>query len=99
VPGRVTRIAAVSPSGPVDELEEAYESLTAEERNLLTAIRADPAGATALLWEAGQWFAENPLRFLENEPDAADKPILLDPAFRSGFTASNREERCRGRPA
>jgi pimeloyl-ACP methyl ester carboxylesterase len=91
LPDRVTRVAVVSSSGPVDELEEAYESLTAEEREVLSAIRADPAGATALLWETGQWFAENPLRFLENEPEAADAPILLDQGFRSAFTASNRE--------
>jgi pimeloyl-ACP methyl ester carboxylesterase len=91
LPDRVTRVAVVSSSGPVDELEEAYESLSAEEREMLSAIRADPAGATALLWEAGKWFAENPLRFLEDEPEAADEAILLDPGFRSGFPASNRE--------
>jgi pimeloyl-ACP methyl ester carboxylesterase len=38
-----------------------------------------------------EWFAENPLRFLEDEPEAADEAILLDPGFRSGFPASNRE--------
>jgi pimeloyl-ACP methyl ester carboxylesterase len=91
LPDRVTRVAVVSSSGPVDELEDAYESLTAEEREVLAAIRADAAGATALLWEAGQWFAENPLRFLENEPEAPDAAILLDPGVRSRFTASNRE--------
>jgi pimeloyl-ACP methyl ester carboxylesterase len=88
---RVSRIAGVSSWGPVDELEAAYASLTADERDLLAAIRADPAGATDRLWEHGQWYAENPLRFLETDPDPADKPIFRYPAFRSSFADSNRE--------
>jgi pimeloyl-ACP methyl ester carboxylesterase len=91
LPDRVSRVAAVSASGAVDELESAYESLTADERETLSAIRADPAGATRLLWEHGKWYADNPLRFLETEPEAADEAILLDPAFRSSFSSSNLE--------
>jgi pimeloyl-ACP methyl ester carboxylesterase len=86
---RVSRVAAVSSWGPVDELEAAYASLTADERELLVAIRADPAGATERLWEHGQWYAENPLRFLET--DAADEPVFRNSAFRSSFAESNRE--------
>ena len=88
---RVSRIAAVSSWGPVDELEAARASLTAEERELLAAIRADPAGATERLWEHGQWYTENPLRFLETDPDPADESIFRDAAFRSNFADSNRE--------
>jgi pimeloyl-ACP methyl ester carboxylesterase len=65
---RVSRVAAVSTWGPVDELEAAHASLTADERDLLNAIRADPAGATERLWDHGQWYAETPLRLLEADP-------------------------------
>ncbi len=91
LPDRVSRVAAVSASGPVDELEPALQSLSADERETLVAVRADPAGATRLLWEHGRWYADNPSRFLETEPDPADEAILLDPAFRSNFGASNVE--------
>jgi pimeloyl-ACP methyl ester carboxylesterase len=91
LPGRVSRVAAVSASGPVDELESAYESLTADEREALLAIRADPPGAARVVWEHGGWYADNPLRFLETKPEAADEAILLDPDFRSSFSASNLE--------
>ena len=88
---RVSRVAAVSSWGPVDELETAYASLTADERELLSMIRADPAGATERLWEHGQWYAETPLRFLESDPEPADEPIFRDSAFRSNFANSNVE--------
>jgi pimeloyl-ACP methyl ester carboxylesterase len=88
---RVSRVAAVSSGGPVDELEAAYASLTADERELLSAVRADPAGATELLWEFGQWYAENPLGSLEADREPADEPIFRDPAFRSNFADSNVE--------
>jgi hypothetical protein len=45
----------------------AYKSLTEEERELLSAVRADPSGATQVLWEHGQWYAENSVRFLDSE--------------------------------
>ena len=88
---RVTSVAAVSSWGPVDELEAAYASLTAEEREVLAAIRANPEGATELLWEHGQWYAENPLRFLDRDREPADAAIFLDEAFRSNFADANVE--------
>ena len=75
----------------MDELEAAYTSLTAEERELLSTIRSDPAGATELVWEHGQWYADNPLRFLENEREPADEAIFDDAAFRSNFADANIE--------
>jgi pimeloyl-ACP methyl ester carboxylesterase len=90
-PDRVSRVAVVSSSGPIDELEAAYASLTAAERELVAAIRADPDGATDRLWEAGQWYVDTPLRFLETAPDPADEPVLGEPAVRSNLTDSNLE--------
>lgn len=88
---RVSRVGVVSSGGPIDELEDAAASLTSEEREALSAVRADPAAATELVWPHGQWFADNPLRFLENKPDAADEEILNDPVVRSNLTESNLE--------
>jgi pimeloyl-ACP methyl ester carboxylesterase len=87
---RVSRVAAVSSWGPVDELEAAHASLTAEERDLLNAIRADPAGATERLWLHGQWYAETPLRFLQADPEPGDA-ALNDPDVRSSLAESNAE--------
>jgi hypothetical protein len=91
LPDRVSRVGVVSSWGPIDELQAAYASLTAAERHLVSAIRADPAAATERLWESGQWFADNPLRFLEAAPEAADAPVLRDPQVRSTLAASNLE--------
>ena len=91
LPERVSRVAMVSSWGPLDELEAAFASLTPAERELVSTIRADPAGATALLWESGAWYAESPLRFLETRHEAADEPILGDSTVRSNFGASNLE--------
>jgi pimeloyl-ACP methyl ester carboxylesterase len=88
---RVTSVAAVSSWGPVDELEAAYESLTEGEREVLSAIRADPDDATRLLWGHGQWYAENPVRFLNSEREPADQAIFRDEAFRSSFADANVE--------
>lgn len=90
-PDRVSRVAMVSSWGPIDELEAAYASLTDDERELLSAIRADPAAATALLWESAQWFAETPLRFFESEREAVDEAVFSDPLVRSNFAESNLE--------
>lgn len=61
LPERVSWVAMVSSWGPLDEREAAFASLTPTERELVSTIRADPAGATALLWESGAWYAESPL--------------------------------------
>jgi pimeloyl-ACP methyl ester carboxylesterase len=91
VPDRVSRVAAVSSWGPIDELEAASASLTTAEHELVAAIRADPGGATELLWKRGQWYVDTPLRFLETPPDPADEPVLTDPGVRSNLAASNLE--------
>jgi pimeloyl-ACP methyl ester carboxylesterase len=91
LPDRVSRVAAVSSWGPIDELEAASASLTTAERELVAAIRADPDGATTRLWERGQWYVDTPLRFLETAPDPADEPVLTDPVVRSNLAASNLE--------
>jgi pimeloyl-ACP methyl ester carboxylesterase len=91
IPERVSRIAVVSSWGPLDEVEAAYDSLSAAERDLVATLRADPAAATKLLWEHGQWFAETPLRMLDTEHEVADEPILADPAIRSNLEAANLE--------
>ena len=91
LPERVSRVAMVSSWGPLDELEAAFASLTPAERELVSTIRADPARATALLWESGAWYAESPLRFLETRHEAADELILRDSTVRSNFGASNLE--------
>ena len=88
---RVSRVAAVSSWGPIDEIEAAYASLTAEERRVLGAIRADPDGAAERLWRDGQWYADAPLSLLEAEPEAADEAVLTDPVVRSNLSASNLE--------
>jgi pimeloyl-ACP methyl ester carboxylesterase len=90
-PERVSRVALVSSWGPIDELEAAYASLTADERDLVSAVRADPVGATERLWEFGHWYVETPLRFLEAAPEPADEPVLRDSVVRSNFAASNLE--------
>jgi pimeloyl-ACP methyl ester carboxylesterase len=87
----VSRVALVSASGPIDELSEARASLTTDERELVATIRADPAGATELLWDGGQWYAERPLRFLETPPEPADEVVLTEPLVRSNLTESNLE--------
>jgi pimeloyl-ACP methyl ester carboxylesterase len=87
----VRSVAVVSSWGPVDELDAAYASLTDEEREGLAAVRADPAGATTLLWEHGQWYADNPLRFLDRDREPADEAIFQDEAFRKNFSESNVE--------
>ena len=87
----VMSVAVVSSWGPVDELEAAHASLTDEEREALAAVRADPAGATELLWEHGQWYADDPLRFLRREREPADEAVFLDEAFRANFAESNVE--------
>jgi len=88
---RVRSVAVVSSWGPVDELEAAYASLTAEEREALAAVRADPDGATQLLWEHGQWYVDDPLRFLGRDREPADEAIFRDEAFRASFSESNVE--------
>jgi pimeloyl-ACP methyl ester carboxylesterase len=88
---RVTSVAVVSCWGPVDELEAAYASLTAEEREMLSAVRADPEGATELLWEHGQWYPENPVRFVESDREPADAAVFSDEAFRTNFADANVE--------
>lgn len=93
---RTSGVGAVSSWGPVDELQPAHASLAAEERELLAAVRADPAGATALLWEHGQWYAENPLRFLDADREPADEAIFGDAAFRSTFADANVEGALQG---
>ena len=89
LPDRVSRVAAVSSWGPIDEIEAAYASLTTDERDLMSAVRSDPGGATERLWEFGQWFADNPLRFLETAPE--DEPVVRDADARANFTAANLE--------
>lgn len=91
LPDRVSRVATVSSWGPIDELEAAYESLTDAERELVSAVRADPGSATTRLWEFAQWFVETPLRFLDTEPEAAGEAVLRDPDVRANFAASNLE--------
>jgi pimeloyl-ACP methyl ester carboxylesterase len=93
---RVTSVAAVSSWGPVDELEAAYESLTEEEGEMLSATRADPGGATQLLWEHGQWYAENPARFLDSDREPADEAIFRDEVFRSNFADASVEGALQG---
>lgn len=88
---RVTRVAAVSGAGPIDELADAYAGLSADERAAVAEIRADPAGARERLWELGRWYVETPLRMLDRTPDPADRSILTDPAIRSMYVASNLE--------
>ena len=87
----VTSVGVVSSWGPVDELEAANASLTGEEREALAGTRADPASATELLWEHGQWYADDPLRFLGREREPADEAIFRDEAFRLSFSESNVE--------
>jgi len=89
LPDRVSRVAAVSSWGPIDEIELAYASLTADERDLMSAVRSDPGGATERLWEFGQWFADNPLRFLETASE--DEPVVRDADARANFMAANLE--------
>jgi pimeloyl-ACP methyl ester carboxylesterase len=91
IPERVSRIAAVSSWGPIDEVEAAYESLSAAERDLLSAIRAEPASAKELLWEHGRWFADTPLLMFESQHEAADESTLSDPTIRSNLAAANVE--------
>jgi pimeloyl-ACP methyl ester carboxylesterase len=91
LPDRVSRVTVVSSWGPIDELEAAYASLTTAERELVAAIRADPGRATERLWEAGRWYVDTPLRFLEAAPAAADEPVLADSAVRSNLADSNLE--------
>jgi pimeloyl-ACP methyl ester carboxylesterase len=91
LPDRVSRVSLVSSSGPIDELEAAYASLTDDERELVSVIRADPAAATTLLWESAQWFSETPLRFLETAREAGDEAVFSDTLVRSNFAASNVE--------
>ena len=88
---RVRRVAAVSSGGPVDELEDYRASLTGDERAFLAAGRADPAGATKLVWDLAQWYADNPLRFLESEREPADKPVFDDSEFLANFSEANVE--------
>jgi pimeloyl-ACP methyl ester carboxylesterase len=88
---RVSRIAAVSGQGPIDELTDAYAALSSAEREMVSEIRRDPAAATELLWEHGQWYPETPLRMLDRPPDAGDESVLNDPVIRANLVASNLE--------
>jgi pimeloyl-ACP methyl ester carboxylesterase len=88
---RVSRVALVSSWGPVDEIHAAFDSLTAEEREILVAIRSDPAGAVQRLWAHGQWYADTPTRFLDGEIDPADQPVLGEAIVRANLAASNVE--------
>jgi pimeloyl-ACP methyl ester carboxylesterase len=88
---RVSRVAAVSGQGPIDELTDAYAALSSPERELVSEIRSDPAAASELLWKHGQWYAETPLRNLDRPPDAGDESVLNDPVTRSNLVASNLE--------
>jgi pimeloyl-ACP methyl ester carboxylesterase len=88
---RVTRIAAVSGQGPIDELPDAFEALSTSERVLVSEIRADPAAATELLWEHGRWYAEAPLRMLDSPPEAGSEDVLGVPVVRANVEASNLE--------
>jgi hypothetical protein len=90
LPDRVSQVAAVSSWGSIDEVEAAYATLTPDERELVSAIRADPERATQLLWDAGRWYAETPLRFLESAPEA-DERALRDPVIRANLADSNLE--------
>ena len=88
---RVSRVAVVSGQGPIDELTDAYAALSSAERELVSEIRGDPAAATELLWEHGQWYAETPLRMLDRPPEVGDESVLNDPVTRSNLVASNLE--------
>jgi pimeloyl-ACP methyl ester carboxylesterase len=88
---RVTRVAAVSGGGPIDELPEMYASLTGAERDLLTEIRDNPAGATQRLWDLASWYADTPLRMLDTPQEEPDAHVLDHPEIRSNFVKSNLE--------
>ena len=88
---RVSRIAAVSGQGPIDELTDAYAALSSAEREMVSEIRRDPAAATELIWEHGQWYPETPLLMLDRPPAAGDESVLNDPVIRANLTASNLE--------
>jgi pimeloyl-ACP methyl ester carboxylesterase len=76
---RVSRIAAVAGQGPIDELTDAYAALSSAEREMVSEIRRDPATATELIWEHGQWYPETPLQMLDRPP-AAGCTVHLDAA-------------------
>jgi pimeloyl-ACP methyl ester carboxylesterase len=89
---RVSSIAAVSGGGgPLDELDDAYRSLSSDERALVSEVRDDPAAATRLLWDHGQWYVETPLRMLDSPPQAGDESVRDDPVLRANLVASNLE--------
>ena len=85
----MSRIAAVSVNGPIDELPGAFEALSTSERVLVSEIRANPAAVTELLGEHGRWYAETPLRMLDSPAGAED--VLGDPVVRANVEASNLE--------
>ena len=68
-----------------------YASLSGAERDLLTEIRDDPAGATQRLWDLGSWFPDTPLRMLDTPQEEPDARVLDDPEIRSNFVKSNLE--------
>ena len=88
---RVSRVAAVSGGGPIDELAALSASLSDEERDLVNRIRADPEGAHELLWELGAWYPETPLRMLDTSQEEPDESIFDDPVIRANFAAANLE--------
>ena len=88
---RVTRVAAVSGGGPIDELTDLYASLSDAQRDLVTGIRTDPAGAAERLWDLGRWYPETPLRMLDTPLEGPDGLVLSDPVIRSNFATSNLE--------
>ena len=95
---RVSCIAAVSGQGPIDELTDAYAALSDAELEMVSEIRRDPAVATDLLWEHGQWYPDTPLRMFDHAPATGDESVLNDPVIRANLVASDLEGRVRVRP-
>jgi pimeloyl-ACP methyl ester carboxylesterase len=91
LPDRVSRIAAVSGQGPIDELPDALQALSSVERDLVSEIRRDPPAAIELLWEHGRWYGQTPLRMLDSPPETGAESVVSDPVVRSNLVDSNLE--------
>ena len=96
LPDRVSRVAAVSGQGPIDELPDAHAALSSAERELVAEIRSDPAAARELLWEHARWYAETPLRMLDSPAEAGAEDVANDPVLRASFVESNLEGASQG---
>jgi pimeloyl-ACP methyl ester carboxylesterase/glycosidase len=82
IPGLLSSIGVVAGDGPPDDVPGYWDEASPELRQLVDAVRADPAGARARVAERLNWYAADPGSILDgvaSDPDSPDGAALARP--------------------